>query len=138
MIGRAAIVLAIAMLGLCAVPALADQRMFASTPTIKLKRIDAHADRVFGKVRSEARACEQRRKVRLLHRPTTQKQRWSTIAKLRTNGKGAWSFTPERNAAGDRFATPGNWHVKVGEVRVSSGGGAVTCKEKYSSSLFVG
>lgn len=138
MIGRAAIVLALAMLGASAVPALAGQAEFASTPSIKLKRISSDADRVFGKVRSNARACEQRRRIRLLHRPVGQKERWSTIAKLRTNGKGAWSFTPEPNSAGDRFATPGNWHVKVGEVRVSSGGGVITCKEKFSSSLFVG
>lgn len=137
MIGRAAIVLALAMLGACAVPALAEQTMFASTPTIKHNR-SSSTDRLFGKVRSDAPACERGRKIRLLHRPVNQKQRWSVIAKLRTNGKGAWTFQPKRNSNGDRFATPGNWHVKVGEVRVSSGGGVITCKEKFSSSLFVG
>ncbi len=137
MIRRAAIVLVIALLGACATPALAEQTMFASTPTIKLKRSNT-SDRIFGKVRSDARACEQRRKIRLLHRPVGQEQRWSVIAKLRTNGTGAWSFTPKQNSSGDRYADPGNWHVKVGEVKVNSGGGEITCKEKYSSSLFVG
>ncbi|HEX6116756.1 MAG TPA: hypothetical protein VFY99_06610 [Solirubrobacterales bacterium] len=137
MIGRATIVLAIALLGACATPALAEQTIFASTPTIKLDR-GGSADRVFGKVRSDARACEQRRKIRLLHRPVDQKQRWSVVAKMRTDGTGAWSFRPEPNSAGDRFATAGNWHVKVNEVKVNSGGGVITCKEKFSSSMFVG
>ena len=137
MIRRAAIVFILVSLVACSVPALASQSKFASRPSIKIER-SSNSDRLFGKVRSNARACEQGRKVKLLHRTVTQEARWSVVTKLRTNGKGAWSFRPQRNQNGDRLATPGNWHVKVDEVRVSSGGGTITCKEKFSSSMFVG
>ena len=83
-------------------------------------------------------ACAEGRKVKLLHRPTNQKERWSVIAKPRTNGSGKWTYLVKKNSNGDRYATAGNYHVKVGETRVNAGGREITCKEKFSSSMLVG
>ena len=135
-IARAGVVaIALAALAVPASQALAES--FHVRPTIKMKRV-AGQDRLSGRVHSQARACEQGRKIKLLHRPVDQKERWSVLAKLRTNGKGKWTYLARRNVNGNRYATPGNYHVKVGETTVSAGGREILCKEKFSSSMLVG
>ena len=129
--------LAVAALAVPGSQALAEQTNFHVHPTIKMKRIEGQ-DKLSGKLSSKARACAERRKVRLLHRPVDQKERWSVLAKLRTNGNGKWTFLARKNSNGDRYATPGNYHVKVGEASVNAGGREITCKERFSSSMFVG
>ena len=133
MIRRATIAFVIVSLAACSVPALAVEGNVGSRLSIKHNR-KSTTDRLFGEVRSDARACESRRKLKLLHRPVKQNQRWSVVTTLRTDGKGAWSFRPKRNPNGDRLATPGNWHVKATQVDK----GSITCKDKFSSSIFVG
>jgi hypothetical protein len=132
-IRRAAIALIIVSLGAFSASALAAKGNVGSSLSIKLDR-SGTTDRFFGKVRSDASACEQGRKLKLLHRPVKQNVRWSVVAELRANGTGAWSYRPKRNPNGDRLATPGNWHVKATQVSK----GSITCKDKFSSSLFAG
>ena len=131
------VVLALAALAVPGSQALAEKTNFHVRPSIKMKRTEGQ-DKLSGKLRSNANACAEGRKVKLLHRPVQQKERWSVLAKLRTNGKGKWTFLARKNPNGDRYATPGNYHVKVGEARVNTGGREITCKEKFSSSIFVG
>ncbi len=126
----------VAGLGLCAAPAFAGDK-FATGLTLDSKR-SATADKVSGAVKSKAQACESRRKVKLLHRQVDQGAKWTVKARLRTDSAGRWSFTPEVNNSGDRFATAGDYHVRVDEVTVGTGAGTITCKEKFSSSLFIG
>jgi hypothetical protein len=76
--------------------------------------------------------------VKLKHRNVTQEKGSQVMAKLRTNGKGKWKFRPKRNENGDRYVTPGYYTLKVGQKKVSTGSGEVTCRSRNSSSLFVG
>ena len=132
-----AVALAIGLAGSLSASALAEQTAFHVRPTIKLKR-SVGEDKFSGKLRSKEHACEANRKVKLRHRNVSQLSNSSVIAKLRTNGKGKWTFTPKKNQNGDRYATPGNYEIRVGQTRVSTGDGTVTCRRKNSSSLFVG
>jgi hypothetical protein len=133
----AAAALALAACGTLATPALAEQDKFHVRPTLKLKRTVGQ-DTFSGKLRSKEHACEANRKVKLHHRNVTQQAKSGVIAKVKTNGKGKWKFVPKKNDDGFRYATPGNYTVKVGQKRVSTGHGEAVCRSKNSSSLLVG
>jgi hypothetical protein len=134
---RAAVAaLALAACGALAVPAAAEKGNYHVRPTLKVKRT-AEQDTFTGKLESRARPCEANRKVKMLHRSVKQTSKWEVVATLRTNGQSKWKFVPKKNQNGLRQATPGNWHVKVGETRANFGGREITCKEKFSSSVLV-
>ncbi len=135
-IRAAVVVLAVAIAGFGAVTAVA-QTKFSTGLTLKLKRT-TDKDTIKGTVSSKARACERNRKVKLRHRPVSELEQASIIATIRTNGKGKWKFTPKKNTNGFRFAKPGNYKVKAGEVKLPGDDGGITCKEKISSSVFIG
>jgi hypothetical protein len=136
MIRRAALALVVLVLALTAASAAA-QTKFPTRLTLKDERTVA-GDVISGTVRSKAHSCESRRRVRLHHRAVSEEAPSTIVAKLRTDSKGNWSFTPKANQNGDRFATPGDYRVKVGEVKLRGDDGGITCKEKNSSSLFIG
>jgi hypothetical protein len=129
--------LALAVSGSLATPALAEKSSFHVRPTIKLERT-TEKDTLSGKLRSKAHACEANRKVKLRHRRTSQLTGSKVVTKLRTNRKGKWEYVPRKNQNGDRFATPGNYHVKAGEKRVGTGDGTIVCHGRNSPSLLVG
>jgi len=132
-----AIVASVALAGSLAGEAIAEQTKFHVRPTIEVKR-KTGVDKFSGKLRSKEHACEADRRVKLHHRNVTQEAKSGVIAKLRTNGKGKWTFKPKRGADGNRYATPGNYEVRVGDKKVSTGSGEITCRRKSSSSLLVG
>ena len=129
--------LAIVAFAALATPVLAEQTKFHVRPTLKLKRT-AGQDQFSGKLRSKAQGCEANRKIKLHHRNVTQQAKSGVIAKVKTNGKGKWKFRPKKNENGDRYATPGNYEVRIGEKKVSTGDGEIVCRKKNSSSLLVG
>jgi hypothetical protein len=137
-IRRSALVLSLALLAAFGGQAVADDtKKFPTRPTIQIER-ETSEDLLFGKVRSKHHACEAKRKVKLRHRGIKDNAESSIVARPKTNGKGKWTFRPKRNQNGDRYVTPGYYHVKVGEKRISTGDGEIICKERESSSLFVG
>ena len=133
LIRRAALAAALLMLGMLVAGAVA-QTKFPTRLTLKDDR-SAAGDLISGAVRSKAHACERNRKLRLHHRAVTEQTPSTVIAKLRTNSKGKWKFRPKKNENGDRYATPGYYRAKVGEVKLDGG---ITCKERTTSSLYIG
>jgi hypothetical protein len=129
--------LVVAALAVSGPAALAEQSKFHVRPTLKLNR-KAEQDTLRGKVKSKEHACEANRRVKLKHRNVTQEKGSQVMARLRTNGKGKVKYRPKRNQNGDRYLTPGYYTLKVGQKQVSTGSGAVTCRSRNSSSLFVG
>jgi hypothetical protein len=132
-----AVAIVVAALVIPGSAAMADQAKYHVRPTIKLNR-KPQVDKFKGALRSKERACVAKRKIKLHHRSVSQQSKSGVIAKFRTDGRGKWTFRPKKNENGDRYATPGTYEVRVGEARVRTGGGEVTCREKNSSSLFVG
>ena len=138
MIRRVAIALMVVVLGALAGQSFAGgAKKYPTRPTIKVERAHDH-DVISGKLRSKSHECEANRKVKLRHRGVKDEAKASVIARPRTNGKGKWTFKPKSNQNGDRFATPGYYHVKAGEKRISTGDGEIVCKERESSSLYIG
>lgn len=105
--------------------------------TIEFDR-NVDQDVIFGKVRSKEHACEADRTVKLHHRTVKYDQDSTVIDRPRTNSKGKWTFKPKPNSNGDRFATPGYYHVKVSDKKISTGHGEIVCKGRSSSALLVG
>lgn len=138
MIRRGGIALVVVALGGLVTPAIAgESRKFATQLTVQMKR-DTGQDIVFGKVRSKYRGCETGRKVKLLHREVKWQEKWSVIARPRTNAQGKWMYEATKNSNGDRFVTPGYYHLRAGEKKISTGDGEVICKEKFSSPTYMG
>lgn len=133
MIRRTTIALVAAILAVFAAQAIAEQQKFPTRLSIDIKRKTGQ-DIIFGKVSSKENACKRDRRVKLLHREVKWVEKWKVIARPRTNGKGRWKFRAGPNQNGENYATPGYYHVYIGEKSVGTG----VCKEKYSSPMFTG
>lgn len=110
---------------------------FPTRVSIKIER-DTGQDVFVGKVRSKHRACESNRPVKLKHRAVKWQEKATIVARPRTGGDGKWTFKAKKNTNGENYATPGYYHVRVGEKKIGTGDGEIVCKEKYSSPLYIG
>ncbi len=122
-----------AALSLLAAPALAGPGNVSSRLTIKLKR-EIGQDTIFGKVRSDAQACESGRKLKLYHRDVKRDEKSEVMLTLRANGKGKWTYRAKKNINGENYATPGYYRIKGVETKTRSG---ITCKDRFSSPLLI-
>ena len=110
--------------------------------TIKSKRV-VGKDKIFGRVIAKDRACVVGRKVRLIiTRPDRSKNR---VASMKTDSKGRWKFIPESGNApggytneGDRYADPGDYLAKIGQVNLKGRDGHVSCRASKSKTHYVG